>query len=61
MGFLMVAGAELLYLTVFDKLWALESGDDAPLLDKVIAGSAIGAWVGVIYAGRMLPFLGNAF
>jgi hypothetical protein len=60
-GFLMVAGAELLYLTVFDKLWALEPGDDAALLDKVIAASAIGAWVGVIYAGRMLPFLGNAF
>ncbi len=60
-GCLMVAGADLLYLTVFDKLWALESGDDAALLDKVIAASAIGAWAGVIYFGRMLPFMGNAF
>jgi uncharacterized membrane protein len=60
-GFMMIAGADLLYLTVFDKLWALEPGDDTTILDKVIAASAIGAWVGVIYAGRMLPFLGNAF
>lgn len=61
MAFLMVAGIDLLYLTVFDKLWALESGDDAALLDKVIAASAIGAWASVIYFGRMLPFMGNAF
>ena len=57
----MIAGIDLLYLTVFDKLWALESGDDAALLDKAIAASAIGAWVVVIYGGRMLPFIGNAF
>ena len=61
MAFLLVAGVNLLYLTVFDRLWALESGDDAVLLDKAIAASAIGAWVGVIYFGRMLPFMGNAF
>jgi uncharacterized membrane protein len=60
-GFLMIAGVDLLYLTVFDKLWALEAGDDAALLDKAIAASAIVAWVGVIYGGRMLPFLGDAF
>ena len=60
-GALMIAGADLLYLTVFDKLWALEAGDEAAVLDKAIAASAIAAWVGVIYFGRMLPFLGNAF
>ena len=60
-GFLMVAGADVLYLTVFRKAWALETGDDSRLADKLIAASAIGAWVGVIYFGRMLPFLGNAF
>jgi hypothetical protein len=58
---LMIAGADLLYLTVFDKIWALEPGDDAATLDKAIAATAIVAWVGVIYWGRMLPFLGNAF
>ena len=40
---------------------ALEPGDDAATLDKAIAATAIVAWVGVIYWGRMLPFLGNAF
>jgi hypothetical protein len=28
---------------------------------KVVAGSTIVFWVGVIYFGRMLPFLGLAF
>jgi hypothetical protein len=58
---LMVAGVDLLYLTVFDKIWALEPGDEAATFDKAIAATAIVAWVGVIYWGRMLPFLGNAF
>ena len=58
---LMVAGTDLLYLTVFDRLWGLEAGDDAGLLDKAIAVSAVAAWVGVIYSGRMLPFLGDSF
>ena len=58
---LMVAGANLLYLTVVERLWALEAGHDAVLLDKAIAVLAVGAWLGVIYSGRMLPFLGNAF
>lgn len=58
---LMIAGVDLLYLTVFDKVWTLESGDHAVMRDKAIAATAIVAWVGVIYLGRMLPFIGNAF
>ena len=58
---LLVAGVDLLYLTVFDKIWALAPGDEPALLDKAIAATAIVAWVGVIYWGRMLPFIGNAF
>ena len=58
---LMVAGADLLYLTVFDRLWALKAGEDAAPLDKAVAAAAIGAWVGVLYWGRMLPFIGDAF
>jgi uncharacterized membrane protein len=60
-AFLMVAGVDLLYLTVFERLWGLRAGDNATLLDKAIAVSAVAAWIGVIYSGRMLPFLGNAF
>ena len=59
--FLMLAGAHFLYLTVFDGTWALKAGDEAAPLDKLMAMAAICAWVGVIYWGRMLPFIGNAF
>jgi uncharacterized membrane protein len=59
--FLMVAGVDLLYLTVVRKTWELESGEDTLATEKLIAVSAIGAWVAVIFFGRMLPFLGNAF
>jgi hypothetical protein len=59
--FLMLAGADLLYLTVFDKTWALQPDEEPPMREKVIAASAMGVWVGVIFWGRMLPFLGNAF
>ena len=56
-----LAGANFLYLTVFDKTYALGPGRDAGALDKLVAVLALGTWVGVIYWGRMLPFLGNAF
>ena len=59
--FLMVAGANLLYLTVYDRIWELKAGQDPVLLDRAVAVSAVVVWMGVIYAGRMLPFLGNAF
>jgi uncharacterized membrane protein len=58
--FLMIAGANFLYLTVFKKAWAAERVDSS-LADKAMAVSSIAAWLAVLYAGRMLPFLGNAF
>ena len=36
-------------------------GDDAPLRAKVVAASAIFLWLGVLFCGHMLPFIGNAF
>ena len=59
--FLGLAGAHFLYLTVFSNTWSLNVGADAAPLDKLVAAGGIGAWVGVIYWGRMLPFIGNAF
>jgi hypothetical protein len=59
--FLGLAGAHFLYLTVFTNTWTLEAGDEAAPLDKLVAVAGIGSWVGVIYWGRMLPFIGNAF
>ena len=63
--FLMIAGANFLYLTVFDA-WGREGTADhgtfvAGLADRAMALSSIAAWLGVLYAGRMLPFLGKAF
>ena len=59
--FLMVAGLDLLYITVFEGPWHVESGQDSPLRVKLAGATAIIGWVGVMYFGRMLPFLGNAF
>jgi uncharacterized membrane protein len=64
--FLMIAGANFLYLTVFKKAWAPNSdvgnvGFDFTLADKAMAVSSLVAWLAVLYAGRMLPFIGHAF
>lgn len=59
--FLMLVGANALYLTVFDETWALSAGADAPVRDRAIAGASLAMWFGVIYCGHMLPFIGNAF
>jgi hypothetical protein len=58
--FLMVAGANFLYLTVFKKGWAIDRWD-ASLADKAMAISSLLAWLIVLYGGRMLPFIGHAF
>jgi hypothetical protein len=58
--FLMIAGANFLYLTVARRPWR-DDGLDSGLADKAMAVSSIAAWLAVLYAGRMLPFLGNAF
>jgi uncharacterized membrane protein len=60
-GLLMVAAVDLLYLTVFDAPWSISGGADAPITEKAVAATALAAWIGVMYFGRMLPFLGNAF
>ena len=57
----MLAGANALYFTLFDEAWVLKPGDDAPFTAKVVAVSAIALWLGVLYFGSMLPFLGNSF
>jgi hypothetical protein len=56
-----LAGVNFLFLTVFDGAWSLAPGDEPSLADKIIAASALCLSVGVMYFGRMLPFIGNAF
>lgn len=59
--FMLLAGANVLYLTLFDDVWTLGPGDNAPTLAKLMAASQVFLWVGVIYFGRMLPYIGGAF
>jgi hypothetical protein len=59
--FLMIAGLNLLYATVFEGPWHVEANQSAPMRVKLAGVSAILAWGLVMYFGRMLPFLGNAF
>jgi uncharacterized membrane protein len=56
-----LAGINYLVLTVYDGAWALPASADAPLTGKLLGASALVLSVGVMYFGRMLPFIGNAF
>jgi hypothetical protein len=57
--FLMIAGANFLYLTVSRTGFA--DRYDPNLAEKAMAVASIASWLVVLYAGRMLPYLGNAF
>lgn len=59
-GLLIVAGANYLYLTVARSIW---TGDERgfTVTDRVMAVGSIASWLGILFAGRMLPFLGNSF
>ena len=59
-AFLMIAAVNFHYLTVFRKPFAVPQTDSG-LADKTMAVISLAAWIGVLYAGRMLPFLGKAF
>jgi len=64
MLFVILAGANvgIFYVTgIFKRAEKLGPGDDAPRAAKVIALASIILWIGVMYLGRMLPFLGSAF
>jgi hypothetical protein len=58
--FVLLGGANALYFT-FDRTWAREPGYEAPAVSKFAAMSAMFLWVGVMYWGSMLPFIGQAF
>jgi hypothetical protein len=64
MLFLVLAGWNVLlfYVTgVADRVESLEAEDDAPFSAKFIAASSLFLWSGVIFFGRMLPYLGDSF
>jgi hypothetical protein len=60
-GLLVLAGVNLLYFTSADEVWQVGAGADAPLVAKTIAASTIFLWAGVVFFGRMLPYIGGSF
>jgi uncharacterized membrane protein len=61
MALMLIAGANAIYFTLFDGPWDLRAKDEASFKLKAIALSGVALWVGVMFCGLMLPFLGNAF
>ena len=62
--FLLIAGLNVLvfYATgLLKKIETLGPGEDAPMSARIISGLSIFSWLVVLYWGRMLPFVGNAF
>ena len=61
LALILLTGLNVVYFTIFDEPWSLRAGEDASPFAKFVAASAIVLVIGVLYCGRMLPFLGNAF
>lgn len=61
MIFVNLAAINVLYFMLLDQPWKVGPNDDAPFGAKVMAASAIFLWIGILFFGHMLPFLGNAF
>jgi hypothetical protein len=64
MLFIGLAGVNvgLFYVTgTARRVDATGAGEDAPVLARLIGATSLILWVGVMYWGRMLPFIGNAF
>jgi hypothetical protein len=57
MALIVIGGVAVLYFTIFEKPWALKSGEDAPFTAKVMAVVTVLLWSGVIIYGRLLPYL----
>jgi hypothetical protein len=64
MAFIVFAGinVSLFYFTGIQRVVDDRGpGDEVPLVAKCIAATSLFLWFGVMYLGRMLPFLGGAF
>jgi hypothetical protein len=52
----------LFYVTgLYRRVDGVGAGHDVPPAAKLTAAVSLFLWIGVMYWGRMLPFIGNAF
>jgi len=63
MACLLLAGLNAMFFetTVGARTMNLGAGDDTPRLAKMVGAVSLASWLGVLYWGRMLPYIGNAF
>ena len=63
MLFLFIAGANALFFetAMGSRMVALQPGEDSPVVFKAIGAISLVAWFFVLYFGRMLPYLGDAY
>ncbi len=64
LAFLVLAALNLAVFHVSGTARAVDRlgpGEDAPVAAKVIAAASLFLWVGVMFWGRMLPFVGDVF
>ena len=62
--FIGLAGANVIVYYVsglYRRVDGVGAGHDVPRAAKLVAATSLFLWVGVMYWGRMLPFIGNAF
>ena len=62
-GFLMVAGlnAVIFETRLSSRVMAIGAGVDTPRAAKIVGFVSLVSWFAVLYCGRMLAFLGDAF
>ncbi len=64
MLFIALAGVNVMcfyMMGLHRRIDVIGAGQDAPRAAKVAAATSLFLWIGVMYWGRMLPFIGNAF
>lgn len=61
--FLAIAGVNALVfeVTVGHRTMQLPTGTDTPIAAKIVGFVSLVSWFGVLYWGRMLPFIGDAY
>lgn len=59
MGLMVIGGVTLLYPTMVHERGTGHPDSDAPITARVMAAGSICLWIGVIFLGRFLPYIGT--